>query len=132
MRLIFAPLPAQCPRPSTSKSFSVDLGHIGLLWTIADHNREYKPVAEKCTLHSGSCFKNVSPSAPAHVSARSRSNAAVTAKQEAKKRVLEEKTAAEVASPRKKVSIARRADPHCRKLQALSKELEEKQGRGSL
>ena len=47
----------------------------------------------------------MSPSALAHVSARSRSNAAVTAKQEAKKRVLEEKTAAKVASLRKKVSI---------------------------
>ena len=47
----------------------------------------------------------MSPSALAYVSACSCSNAAVTAKQEAKKRVLEEKTAAKVTSLRKKVSI---------------------------
>ena len=47
----------------------------------------------------------MSLSALAYVSTYSCSNAAVTTKQEAKKRVLEEKTAAKVASLRKKVSI---------------------------
>ena len=47
----------------------------------------------------------MSPSALAYVSTCSCSNAAVTAKQEAKKRVLEEKTTAKVAFLCKKVSI---------------------------
>ncbi|KAG9197204.1 hypothetical protein G6514_001988 [Epicoccum nigrum] len=68
---------------------------------------DYVPQASKLCLHSGAINKNGEPETDAYANARSRSTVNVSAKQEAKKRLFEEKAAAEVQSPRKQAKTIR-------------------------
>jgi hypothetical protein len=80
------------------------LAYYNLLLTIFAY-RDLKPLADNCFLYSRALRQAKDGEANAKAAVRSRSTVAVSAKQESRKRLFEEKAASKLQSPRKQVSI---------------------------